>query len=231
MFGRVAYVSAIFVLYALVRPEPSLATAIGAVAVAVAFAERTIRVAGFTAKALHVGLALSAGGVAGSVLFTYSAASPAVLLLTLVVVAVASGAPFVVEADDSLAAALTRASRAVASPARETLLRAANLRRSSLLVPVPSERISDIDRSWRTLDELASSRVELARSTRTDHEKGAPGARVAAQVDDRIARELEALMRAYGVDDALVTGPYRNCAAPDTTLPSATVPGSVSSTT
>ena len=90
--------------------------AAGAVLVAAAFAERTIRVRSRTARAVHVLVALVGGALGGSLSTAYSSATLPVFAVAVVVGAVLAALPLLVEADDPLAHALDEAAASVAEP-------------------------------------------------------------------------------------------------------------------
>ena len=144
--------------------------AAGAVLVAAAFAERTMRVRSKNARALHVGLALVAGALAGSLANAFAAAGVAVYGVAVVVGAVLAALPLLVEADDPVAHALDEAAALVSDPARASLREGAELRRTSEDVPLDRATQARVRSTWKALLGLAEARVRL--------EKRAPLARV-----------------------------------------------------
>lgn len=188
--------------------------AAGAALVVAAFAERTTRVRTKTARAVHVLIALVGGGLAGSLSSEFKSASLAVLVVAIVVAALLSAAPLLVEADDAVAHALDFAARGVPEPARASLLGGAELRRRAADVPLDRATAARIDKTWRSLLRLAVARVRLERaraplpraimsaesapvsgaSTTTDA--------VLAMVDERIGEHVSALTKALTAVDA-----------------------------
>lgn len=175
----------------------------GAVLVALAYAERTMRVRGTNARLVHVGSSLIVGALSGSLVATYGSASPAVRGVAVLVCAVLVALPLLVDADDALAATLEGASRRVSDPARAALRDAAELRRQAHDVPLDAESRRVVVGTWRALRKLAESRVRLERSKaqREGTDASSPANAVVARVDQRIADHVTALARAYTAAD------------------------------
>ncbi len=173
----------------------------GAVLVALAFAERTMRVRGTNARVAHLGGAAVVGALAGSLATAYSSASPAVRGVAVLVCAVLVALPLLVEADDPLAASLELASRRVKDPARASLRDAAELRRQVRDVPLDEATRVTVAATWRALGKLAESRIRALR-TETLVSSSSPAAAVAQRLDERIADHVAALARAYTAADA-----------------------------
>ncbi len=142
----------------------------GAVLVAAAFAERTLRVRSRNGKALHVGLALVAGGLAGSLAHAFALATMPVFAVSVVVGAVLAALPLLVEADDPVAHALDEAALLVSEPARRSLREGAELRRNAADVPLDRPTQARVRSMWKALLGLADARVRL--------EKRVPAGRV-----------------------------------------------------
>lgn len=138
--------------------------AAGAVLVAAAFGERTTRIRSRTARAVHVGMALVGGALAGSLSTAFGAASIPVMAVAILVAAVLSALPLLVEADDPVAHALDEAAAAVAEPSRSVLMQGAELRRSAEEVPLDGATQARVKKTWQSLLRLAEARVRLERS-------------------------------------------------------------------
>lgn len=138
--------------------------AAGAVLVAAAFGERTTRIRSRTARAVHVGVALVGGALAGSLSTAFSAASIPVMAVAIVVAAVLAALPLLVEADDPVAHALDEAASAVTEPARSALMQGAELRRNAEEVPLDPTTQARVKKTWHSLLRLAEARVRLERS-------------------------------------------------------------------
>lgn len=138
--------------------------AAGAVLVAAAFAERTMRVRSRTARAVHVLLALVGGALAGTLATAYATASLPVFAVAVVVAAVLSAIPLLVEADDPVAHALDQASQSVAEPAKSALANGAELRRNAQEVPLDRATQARVKKTWHSLLRLAEARIRLERS-------------------------------------------------------------------
>lgn len=138
--------------------------AAGAVLVAAAFGERTTRIRSRTARAVHVGMALVGGALAGSLSTAFGAASLPVMAVAILVAAVLSALPLLVEADDPVAHALDEAAAAVAEPSRTVLMQGAELRRSAEEVPLDGATQARVKKTWQSLLRLAEARVRLERS-------------------------------------------------------------------
>jgi len=175
----------------------------GAVLVAMAYAERTMRVRGTNARLVHLGSSLVVGALSGSLAAAYGSASPAVRGVAVLVCAVLVALPLLVDADDALAATLEGASRRVSDPARSALRDAAELRRQAHDVPLDAESSRVVVGTWRALRRLAESRVRLERSKaqREAADASSPANAVVARVDQRIADHVTALARAYTAAD------------------------------
>lgn len=145
-------------------------TAAGAVLVAAAFAERTLRIRSRNGKALHIGLALVTGSLAGSLASAFASATVPVFGVAVVVGAVLAALPLLVEADDPVAHALDEAASLVSEPARSSLREGAELRRTAADVPLDRATLARVRSTWKSFLDLADARVRL--------EKRAPLARV-----------------------------------------------------
>ena len=172
----------------------------GAALVGLAYAERTMRVRGSSAKLVHLGASVLVGALAGSLAATYASASPAVRIVAMLVCGVLVALPLLVEADDPLAAMLAGASLRVAEPARAALRDAAELRRQAHDVPLDDETVPLVAGTWRALRKLAESRVRLERN-KARIDMTSPANAVVARVDKRIADHVAALARAYTAAD------------------------------
>ena len=176
----------------------------GAVLVGLAFAERTTRVRGRSARLVHMGGALLGGSLAGVLAYSYSSASLAVHLVAIVVAAVLVALPLLVEADDPIAHMLDEASSDVTGIARTRLSEGAELRRTADDVVLDGDSAKRVKRTWSSLLRLAEARVRLERTTRpgTTTSPGSAAAAVVDMVDQRIADHVTALTRAYTAVDA-----------------------------
>jgi MFS family permease len=138
--------------------------AAGAVLVAAAFAERTTRIRSRTARAVHVLVALVGGALAGTLSSSFNASSIPVMGVAILVAAVLSALPLLVDADDPVAHALDQAARAVSEPARAALTSGAELRRHAEEVPLDRATQARVRKTWGSLLRLAEARVRLERS-------------------------------------------------------------------
>ena len=159
MFGA----SAAFAGTLLGTVSPPLATA---VFVALLFGERSLRVRTQGARLAHVGLALVSGGAAGLVVMAYRGASLPTLGVAGLVAAVLVAAPFLVEADDPVAHALSLAARETRGPVAALFTRGAELRRVAAEVPLERETAREVEDTWRALLGLATARLRLDRRER-----------------------------------------------------------------
>jgi len=176
----------------------------GALLVASAYAERTTRVHGRSARAVHIGLAVLAGAMAGGLIASFANASLAVRLVAVVVAAVLASVPHLVEADDLVSHGLEGASREVDEPAKGALAAGADLRRnaSDALLDRPTSRM--VRQTWRALSRLAEARmrVQRSRSVRAAAtSRGSATDAVLTMLDARIAEHVAALARAYSAVD------------------------------
>jgi hypothetical protein len=138
--------------------------AAGAVLVAAAFAERTTRIRSRPARAVHVLVALVVGGLAGTLSASFNASSIPVMAVAILVAAVLSALPLLVDADDPIAHALDQAAAAVGEPARAALVSGAELRRNAEEVPLDRATQARVRKTWGSLLRLAEARVRLERS-------------------------------------------------------------------
>ena len=190
--------------------------AAGAVLVAAAFAERTIRVRSRTARAVHVLVALVGGALGGSLSTAYSSATLPVFAVAVVVGAVLAALPLLVEADDPLAHALDEAAASVAEPAKSALANGAELRRHAHEVPLDRATEARVKKTWQSLLRLADARIRLERArpqvlVRIAEQAKAPAPAdgapksaaesVLGMLDQRIAEHVTVLSRAYTAVD------------------------------
>lgn len=175
--------------------SPPLATA---VFVTLLFGERTLRVRTGAARLAHVGLAVASGGAAGLVAQAYRGADLATLGVAGLVAAVLVAAPFLIEADDPMAHALSLASRESRGPVAALFARGAELRRVAADVPLDRATAREVEDTWRALLGLAIARLRLDRRERA----ASPAAEsILAKLDERIGRHVEVLARAYTAVD------------------------------
>lgn len=179
--------------------------AAGAVLVAAAFGERTTRIRSRTARAVHVGMALVGGALAGSLSTAFGAASLPVMAVAILVAAVLSALPLLVEADDPVAHALDEAAAAVAEPSRSVLMQGAELCRSAEEVLLDGATQPGVKKTWQSLLRLAEARVRLERSrpkmlVGIGAQPSAADA-VLGMVDQRIAEHVTVLSKAYAAVD------------------------------
>ncbi len=172
----------------------------GAILVALAYAERTMRVRGTNARIAHIGATLVTGALAGSLATAYASASPAVRGVAVLVCAVLVSLPLLVLADDPLAAMLEGTSRRVSDPARASLRDAAELRRQVHDIPLDEETARTVGGTWRALRKLAESRLRIEK-TKSLVRTSSPAAAVATMLDQKIRDHVSALARAYTAVD------------------------------
>jgi hypothetical protein len=193
-----------FAAFAAGLVSPGASVVGGALLVAGAYAERTTRVHSRGARALHVGLAVFAGAVAGGLTESFTGASLAVRAVAIVVAAVLAALPWLVEADDLVSHALASVSREVDEPAKGALAAGADLRRNAddALLDRPTART--VRQTWRALSRLAEARLRVHRSRalRAGQKAGATDA-VLSMLDARITEHVAALARAYSAVDTV----------------------------
>jgi MFS family permease len=197
------------------------AAAAGAVLVAAAFVERSTRVRGRTARAVHVLLAVVGGALAGSLGAAYTTASTPVFVVATIVAAFLAALPLLVEADDPMAHALDQAAELVSEPAKKALHDGAELRRTAEEVPLDRATRARVTTTWQSLLRLAEARVRLEKSrpqallriADIAEPSGSPSDAVLAMVDQKISEHVSVLARAFaaldtaraariGIDDA-----------------------------
>jgi len=194
-----------FAAFAAGIASPGASVLGGALLVAGGYAERTSRVRGGRARAVHVVLAILAGAIAGGLLASFTGATLPVRVVAVVVAAVlVASLPHLIEADDLVASALDDASREVDEPAKGELSAGADLRRSAddALLDRPTART--VRGTWRALSRLAEARlrVQRSRAVRAAPNGGATDA-VLAMLDARITEHVAALARAYSAVDTV----------------------------
>lgn len=188
----------------------------GAILVGAAFAERTLRVRGSSARLVHVGGALVGGALAGTLSASFASASLPVFVVSIVVASVLVALPLLVAADDPLAHALAESSLLLTGAPARALAEGADLRRTTREVPLDDATHDRVKSTWQSLLMLADARVRLERlrpaalppvRVATDFEgPPEPPARSAAQqvidmLDARIRDHVTALSRAYTAID------------------------------
>ncbi len=172
----------------------------GAVLLALAYGERTLRVRTPQGKLLHVGAAFGAGALAGTVAFAYGSAALAVHGVAVVVAAVLAALPQLIDSDDPLAHSLDGASRLVTDPAKGALRDAAELRRQAQDIPIEDEARKVVQRTWRALEGLADVRVRLERTKQSEGANKTAGA-ISEMIDAKLKDHVAALGRAYTAAD------------------------------
>ena len=185
---------------ALVGPaSPAVA---GAALVALAYAERTSRVKAGTARLVHVGGALVAGALAGTITAAYGSGSASIRVVASRVAAVLVALPLFVEADDPVAYALDGLAEDCSEEASASLREGAALRRHVDERLLDAAAAREVRASWKALVRLgeARARLERARSGGKGTLADAPAA-VARRVDQRIGSHVAALRRAYLLAD------------------------------
>lgn len=170
----------------------------GAVLVALAYGERTLRVRTAQGKLLHVGAAFGAGALAGTVAMAYGTAQTAVHAVAVVVAAVLVTLPQLIDADDPLAHSLEGASKLVEGSAKGSLRDGAELRRQAMDIPLDDEAQTLAGKTWVALDKLADVRVRLERTKRDGNKTS--GA-IAEMIDGKIRDHVSALGRVYTAAD------------------------------
>jgi MFS family permease len=173
----------------LVASSPAVA---GAALAALAFGERTLRVRGGPARAMHLGAALLAGALSGSLAMSFALSPAPVRAVAVVVMAVLLALPLLVTADDPVAHALEGAALDAGGVVGGTLREAAELRRAcdeELLDPATGRKARA---TWVTLLRLVDARARLSHGATSG-----PASAVLARVDERIADHVRALSRAY----------------------------------
>ncbi len=184
----------------LVTVSPAVA---GAALVAMAYAERTVRVRGAVARAVHTGMALAAGALAGAAAHHFAGAGITVQLVMLVVAAVLVSLPQLVEADDPMAHTLDELADDVPAPTGAKLREGAELCRTVDADMLDRETKKLARQTWRTLLKLGQTRVRLERARNQRLGVSSHGEAVRKRIDERIADHVDALARMYSaVDEA-----------------------------
>lgn len=172
----------------------------GAALVALCYAERTVRVRGTVARAVHTGMALSGGALAGAAAHHFAAGSITVQLVVIVVAAVLVALPQLVEADDALAHNLDELATELPLEVADKLREGAELRRT-----VDAEMLGRTEKklakqTWRALHNLGKTRARLERAHQArpiaNH-----GDAVRKRIDQRISEHVDALARMYTAVD------------------------------
>jgi MFS family permease len=174
--------------------------AAGAALAGLAFAERSTRVRGKVSRAVHVGMSVVAGALAGVLSNAFVSASPAVRGVAIVMAAVLVGLPLLIDAEDPLAHSLDAAADIVTGPAQASLREGAELRRTSHEIPLDSATTKRVSSTWRALLRLSEVRVRLERS-KALAAPGTPASAVHEMVDQKIKDHVIALGRAYSAVD------------------------------
>jgi len=133
----------------------------GAVALLLAYAERTVRVRGMRVRALHLTLAAVAGTAAAALSASYASAPPELLTVAFALVAVLCTVPLLVAADDPRVVALESAASTLGPPLSASLYTAAELLRCEELGLLDRETLVDVRRSWRSLERLVLARLRV----------------------------------------------------------------------
>lgn len=185
--------------------SPLSAGAAGAAIVALGFGERSLRVRDSSARALHLGLAILGGALAGAISAHHADATLTVRAVVIVVAAVLVALPLLVEADDPVAHGLELLAVELPGEVGQRLHEGAQLRRT-VEGPAVEEGLLDADtrrhaaQTWRGLLELATARARLERKP-TTAEQRAHGDALRRRLDDRIGAHVTALTRIYTAAD------------------------------
>ncbi len=187
---------------------PSSAAAAGGVLFGLAYAERTARIRSPLARLVHLGAALTTGALAGVIVVAYAnpGIPPAVRIVAVVVAAVLSSLPMMVDADDATAHTLDGIASGVGEPSRSALRVGADLRRTAHEILLDGATARGVHTTWRALVRLAEARHRLERSGTTaasaSRASGSTTHPVIEMVDTRIREHVAALARAYTAVDA-----------------------------
>ncbi len=181
----------------LITVSPSVA---GAALVALAYAERTVRVRGGMARAVHMGMAVASGALAGAAANHFAAAGATVQLVVLVVAAVLVALPQLVDADDPLAHSLDEMADEVPLSVADKLREGAELCRTvdADMLDRGEKKLSR--QTWRALLHLGQTRVRLERA-HLRRPGAAHGEAVRRRIDERISEHVDALARMYTAVD------------------------------
>lgn len=156
---------------------------------ALIYAERTLRIRSHTGKAVHLGLALGGGALAGTIAESYAGSAFAVHAIASLVAVAVVGLPLLVDADDHVAHGLAQLAEGVHEPAKAGLVRAATLRRAAADVPLDAATKKDVERTFRSLERLGEARAKLQDSAKQN--ETAKG--VLAMLDTKIEQAVSAL--------------------------------------
>jgi hypothetical protein len=184
--------------------SPGASVVGGSVLLAAAYAERTGRVRGRTAKLLHLAGAAVSGAIAGAIVASFAHAPIGVRTVSVIVAAVLATIPHLVFADDLVASALDAASQEVDEPAKRALAAGADLRRNADDALLDRETSRTVRRTWRALVRLAEARARVQRSGAVPAlpARGAADG-VLTMLDARIADHVGAIARAYAAVDTV----------------------------
>jgi hypothetical protein len=164
----------------------------GAVLAALCFGERSLRVRGGAARMMHLGAALGAGAMAGSLATAFALSPLPVRAVAITVATVVLALPLLVSADDPVAHALDGLAADLTGSVADALHEAAELRRAAEedLLDAPTAR--KVRATWVALVKLAEARGRISRSRASQ-----AATAVVKRVDERIAEHVNALSRAY----------------------------------
>jgi MFS family permease len=180
--------------------------AAGAALVALCYGERTSRVRGRRAVALHIGAALLGGALAGIAASSFSAAPLTVRAIAVVVAAVLLALPLLIGADDPMAHALDQAASDLEPGGAKTtsaaLREGAELRRAQDDELLDRKTVKQLRRTWASLLRLAEARVRLVRVSEGPGSAAAVSGAVAKRLDERIAEHVAALSKAIAAAGA-----------------------------
>jgi hypothetical protein len=181
----------------LITVSPAVA---GAALVALCYAERTVRVRGAVARAVHTGMALAGGALAGAAAHQFAGAGYTVQLVVLVVAAVLVGLPQLVEADDPMAHTLDELADDVPLSVASKLREGAELCRTVDADMLDRDEKKLARQTWRALLHLGQTRVRLERA-HVRRPGAAHGDAVRQRIDERISEHVDALARMYTAVD------------------------------
>ncbi len=163
-----------------------------AIATAGVFFERTLRIRTRRARVLHVALSAISGTVAVFVARSHSGATWPLNASALAFGIVVLAAPFLIEADDAMAARLAWAARVIGGNTGARLEQAAQLRRQSVHVPLDlSTRRTEVA-AWQSLARVAEARVRLSATHRVPF-----AVRIVERIDSDLERYVVSLARLF----------------------------------
>ncbi len=164
------------------------------------FFERTLRVRSRRAKIAHAALSAIAGTIAAGVATSYSGAAWPLNAAAFVFAVVILASPFLINADDAIAATLAWSAREIGGDTGARLEHAAQLRKHAAHASLDASTRRTVEAAWLSLLRAADERVRLGATQSSPF-----AARKIARIDSDLERYIVSIERLFCAAEGLHT--------------------------